>query len=188
MGVYKYLRAAYKKPKKNLQSVYQQRLIQFRKERATTRVETPTRPDRARSLGFKKKKGIFIVRQRVKRGGHTRERKKGKRQKRQSTKLILHKNYRQIAEERANRKYTNCEVLNSYWVARDGQSYWYEVIMVERTAPTVKSDKSLSWVKAHKGRAFRGLTSAGRRARGLRNKGKGSEKARPSRRANKRLL
>jgi len=35
----------------------------------------------------------------------------------------------------------------------------------------------------HKGRVFRGKTSAGKSSRGLRNKGKGAEKLRPSLRA-----
>ena len=40
--------------------------------------------------------------------------------------------------------------------------------------------------KSNKGRAFRGLTSAGKKSRGLRNKGKGAEKIRPSLKSNKR--
>jgi large subunit ribosomal protein L15e len=182
MSLVKYLKASWKRPKDN-KELWRQRLISFRKEPVTMRIDRPTRPDRARALGYKAKQGVFIVRQRVKRGGHRRPIKKCKRSKRFTTKLILHKNYRQICEERANKKFPNSEVLNSYWVAKDGKSYWYEVIMVDRTAPQGKADKSLSWVKAQKGRTFRGLTSAGKRSRGLRNKGKGSEKARPSRRA-----
>ena len=188
MGLAKYLRAAYKQPKKNLKELYHTRLIQFRRDPATLRLEFPTRIDRARALGYKSKQGVFVVRQRVKRGGHVRKKRSGKKSSRQTTKLILHKNYRQIAEERANRKFVNCEVLNSYWVARDGQHYWFEVIMVDPHSPQVSADKSLSWVKAQRGRAHRGLTSAGRKARGLRWKGKGAEKVRPGRRANKRLL
>ncbi|ALV62505.1 LSU ribosomal protein L15e [Thermococcus sp. 2319x1] len=45
----------------------------------------------------------------------------------------------------------------------------------------------IAWIagKAHKGRVFRGLTSAGKRSRGLLNKGKGAEKVRPSIRAHR---
>ncbi|MCK4859636.1 MAG: 50S ribosomal protein L15e, partial [Candidatus Omnitrophica bacterium] len=44
----------------------------------------------------------------------------------------------------------------------------------------------INWIfkNKHKGRVFRGLTSAARKSRGLRNKGKGAEKLRPSRTAN----
>ena len=37
---------------------------------------------------------------------------------------------------------------------------------------------------SHRGRAYRGKTSAGKRGRGLFNKGKGAEKLRPSLKAN----
>ena len=47
------------------------------------------------------------------------------------------------------------------------------------------SDPKINWIGArqHKGRAYRGLTSSGKKGRGLMNKGQGAEKARPSVRA-----
>ena len=80
--------------------------------------------------------------------------------------------------------------MNSYYVAQDGNHYWYEIILVDRKHPVVLADKKLSWIAAanKKGRAARGITSAGRKARGLRHKGKGAEKARPSSRANLRRI
>ncbi len=185
MGVSAYIREIWKKPKVNLGSLYQERMIEYRKEPVTVRLDHPTRLDRARTLGYKAKQGVFVVRQRVLRGGHVRQRAH-RRSKRMSTKLILEKNYQQIAEERVSRKYTNCEVLNSYHLAQDGKHYWFEVIMVDRTGPQVLANHTTSFVKTQKGRAERGLTSAGRKSRGLRRKGTGAEKARPSRRANQR--
>ena len=51
------------------------------------------------------------------------------------------------------------------------------------------ADKDLNWISTgkHKGRVFRGLTSAGKKSRGMRGKGKGREKVRPSLGANKNL-
>ena len=95
----------------------------------------------------------------------------------------MDKNFRQIAEERACRKFPNCEVLNSYPVGEDGRSIWHEVILVDRTNPHILADNRINWISTEKGRAFRGLTSAGRKSRGLRLKGKGAEKLRPSRKA-----
>ena len=91
-----------------------------------------------------------------------------------------------MAEERAARRFPNLEVLNSYWVGEDGVNKWFEVIMVDKHHPAILSDKTLSWVAApqHRGRVHRGLTSAGKKTRGLRHKGIGAEKARPSRAAN----
>jgi large subunit ribosomal protein L15e len=72
-------------------------------------------------------------------------------------------------EKRAARKYPNAEVLNSYWVGEDGKHVWYEIIFVDRDHPVILADKKLNWVKssANKSRAFRGLTSAGKKSRGL---------------------
>jgi large subunit ribosomal protein L15e len=114
----------------------------------------------------------------------------GRRPKKYGKRFVLRKNYKLVAEERANKKYPNCEVLNSYFVAKDGNFYWHEVILVDTSSPSIKADKILRWIteKQHTGRVYRGLTSAGRKIRGLRYKGKGAEKARPSRRANKRLI
>lgn len=190
MGFYKSVRDIWKKPKENLGQLWQDRLIAWRKEQAVTRLDRPTRIDRARSLGYKAKQGIFVVRARVLRGGHTRPKKwGGRRPKHITSRLSLRKNYKMIAEERANKKYPNCEILNSYFVARDGKYFWYEIILVDSAHPAIAADKDLGWIseKQHKRRAFRGLTSAGRKIRGLRYKGKGAEKARPSRRAKSRL-
>ena len=189
MSMYQHVRKLWTKPKANMPELWKQRLIAWRREPTTVRLERPTRIDRARSLGYKAKQGIFVVRQRVIRGGRQKPRPAGgRRSKRFRKRKDVRKNYQQIAEERANKKYVNCEVLNSYWVAQDGRYYWYEVILVDKAHPQIKADKNLKWIaeKQHTRRAYRGLTSAGRKSRGLRKKGKGAEKIRPSRRANQR--
>lgn len=186
MGVYKYLREIWKKPKTTAQK---ERLIQWRKEPVTVKLEKPTRLDRARSLGYKAKQGIFVVRQSLSRGNHTRPHDQaGRRTATQRRHLALRKGYQIIAEERVAKKYPNCNVLNSYWVGQDGQTVWYEVIMVDGNHPRIQSDKSLAWTAREKGRVYRGKSSAGKKSRGMSGKGDGYEKARPSRRANDRKL
>ena len=187
--MYAYIRELWKKPKENLGPLWKERLIAWRREPATVRILRPTRIDRARTLGYKAKQGYMIVRQRIPRGGRMREKTDGGRKPRRYTRrLTLGMNYQWVAEQRAAKKYVNCEVLNSYYVCEDGKFYWYEVILVDKNHPVIKKDKKINWItkKENKGRVFRGLTSAGRKARGLRNKGKGAEKVRPSRRANNR--
>ena len=93
-------------------------------------------------------------------------------------------NYREIAEQRAARKFSNTEVLNSYNIGKDGIYDFYEVILVDRASPEIKNDKELSFMANENGRAFKGLTSAGRKARGLRNSSIKATKIRPSLRAN----
>jgi len=191
MGYLKYVRMAWQKPKANMPELWKQRLIEWRKEPVTVRIGKPTRPDRARSLGYRAKQGFVIARQRVRRGGHTRPKDfGGRRPKKQKLRIDLAISYQVIAEQRAAKKFPNCEVLTSYFVAKDGMYYWYEIILVDRSHPAIKKDKRLKWIseKEHKGRVFRGLTTAGKRSRGLlTHKGKGAEKLRPGRRANKRL-
>jgi len=187
MGFYKYVREAWKNPKESNPELWRARLITWRRTPVTVRVERPTRIDRARSLGYKAKPGFIVVRQRVSRGGRMRPKiRAGRRSKHFRRRKVLSKNYAQVAEERAARRYPNCEVLNSYWVAQDGKHYWYEIILLDRSNPSVISDKDRGWIVTKRGRAARGLTSAGRKARGLRNKGQGAEKIRPSLRAKKR--
>jgi large subunit ribosomal protein L15e len=181
MSFYKYIRNVWKSPKKNLKELWSKRLIEWRKEPVTIRIEKPTRIDAARSLGYKAKQGYVVVRQRLLRGGRKRpDIKKGRRSKHSTQRKVLSKTYQQIAEERANKKFKNCEVLNSYYVAKDGRFVWYEVILVDREHPSIKADNRISWInqRKHTGRAFRGLTSSGKISRGLKNKGKGAEKTR----------
>ena len=164
-------------------------LMQWRRENAVIRLERPTRLDRARALGYRAKEGIIVTRVRVLCGGHTRpDRSGGGSTKHMRKRLALRKGYRQIAEERVAKQYSNCEVLNSYFLAKDGQHYWFEVILIDSAHPAVLADHRLCGIAQRRGRVFRGITAAGRKTRGMRWKGKGSEKTRPSRRAHDRLL
>lgn len=189
MSLYKYIRNAWKTPKKTFGDLWKQRLQEWRRDPVTVRIYRPTRIDRARSLGYRAKQGIILVRQRVSKGGRMREQfKAGRNPRKFRRNKIVSLSHQTIAERRANQKYVNCEVLNSYYVAEDGSSKWYEVIMVDKSHPAMKKDKILSWITkpAHTARAFRGLTSSARRSRGLHKKGKGAEKIRPSLHANMR--
>ena len=185
MGVYKYIKNLWKKPQETMSEEYKAKLVQWRKDASTTRIEHPTRLDRARELGYKAKQGFLIVRQRVARGGSLNKKHAGGRRSRNfSRKMNLNISYQVIAERRAVRGYKNCEVLNSYWVGEDGSNKWYDVILVDRTHPVIVQDPKLNWISLQKGRTHRGITSANRKSRGLRKKGIGSEKTRPSRNAN----
>ncbi|MDI6691320.1 MAG: 50S ribosomal protein L15e [Candidatus Bathyarchaeota archaeon] len=185
---YKYIAEAWAKPEKSfVDELMRQRLIEWRRQPTITRVEKPTRLDRARKLGYKAKQGFVIVRVRVRRGGLGKKRPKaGRRPKRMGVKKFKPaKSMRLIAEEKAARKFPNLEVLNSYWVGEDGRSKWFEVIMVDPHHPAIAADKDVNWIsqKQHRGRVFRDLTSAGKKVRGLRRKGRGAEKLRPSKKA-----
>lgn len=176
MSLYKYLRDTWQTNRETLERSY---TLQWRSEPATLRVEKPTRLDRARSLGYKAKQGFFIVRQRVDAGGRMRPTiRSGRRTKTFRKFKILDMNYQGVAERRACENYPNCEVLNSYFVGSDSKHKWYEVILIDRAHPQVLADKNASGPAKQRGRAQRGLTSANKKSRGLRYKGKGAEQAR----------
>jgi len=156
----------------------------WRREPSVVRVEHPTRLDRARALGYKAKQGIIVARVKVRRGARRKSRyQRGRRTHHMGVnKITPGKSIQTIAEERVARRYPNMQVLNSYWVGQDGKQKWYETILVDTSHPVIMSDKNLRWIchDNQKGRVFRGKTSAGRKGRGQRRKGIGTEKARPS--------
>jgi large subunit ribosomal protein L15e len=163
-GVYQYLSEAWKKGNFEID------LVKLRREPTLIILERPTRLDKARRLGYKAKPGIYVARVKVRRGGHKRPRpRSGRKPSKLRVRKALMMNYRWIAERRAAKK-TGFEVLNSYFLAKDGKHYWYEVILVDPNAKEIKADKNLRWITSNKnrGRAFRGLTSAAKKSRGLR--------------------
>lgn len=182
-GLYHYLREAWKKPSSEMT---RSRMIEWRDSNAIVKVEKPLRIDRARALGYKAKKGIVVLRVRVKRGGRKRPRAgvKGRSTKKQTNRKTLKMNYRWVCEIRAARKYPSLEVLNSYEIGKDGKHYFYEVLMVDKEREEIKSDRTLKWIANGKNnkRAERGLTSAAKKSRGLRGKSP-KKKVRPSLRA-----
>jgi large subunit ribosomal protein L15e len=184
-GLYHYLRETWKKPDTDM---LRELMIKWRKDNTILKIERPTRLDRARSLGYKAKKGYVLARVRVLRGGRKRATvNKARRSKRQTNKKTVKMNYRWISEQRAQKKFKNLEVLNSYLVGKDGRHYFYEVILMDPSKPEIKNNKTTKWIadSANKKRVLRGLTSAGKKSRGLRDKSP-MNKARPSVRAGSR--
>ncbi|MEX2017400.1 MAG: 50S ribosomal protein L15e, partial [Candidatus Pacearchaeota archaeon] len=178
-GFYHFIKQAWKKPDVK---TLRERMVEWRRSEAFVRVEKPLRLDKARALGYKAKKGFVVVRVRLLRGGHKRHRpNKKRRSKRLHGRKNLEMNYREIAEQRVARKYQNLEVLNSYPIGKDGVNYFFEVIMVDPEMPEIKSDSTINWITkpGNRGRVFRGLTSAGKKARGLRSRAP-TNKSRPS--------
>jgi len=178
-GLYHYLREAWKKPdEKRLRNL----MIEWRKQPVVLKIEKPIRLDRARTIGYKAKKGFIIARVRILRGGRKREKPaKGRRSKRQTIRKTLKMSYRWVAEMRAQKKFPNLEVLNSYFLSKDGKHYFFEVILVDYSRPEIKNDPTINWItkKTNQNRVYRGLTSAGKKSRGLRSKNP-TIKTRPS--------
>lgn len=184
-NLYGYVKRAWKNPHAGVvEETHWRRLVEWRRGPAFLRIERPTRIDRARELGYRAKPGYVVVRARVRRGGRRKPNPMGGRKpkRRGMRKITMAKSIQRIAEERAAKHYPNLEVLNSYWVGEDGMHKYFEVILVDPRHPVIRNDPKINWIggPAHRGRAFRGLTSAGKKGRGLLYKGKGAEKVRPS--------
>ncbi|KAL3837883.1 hypothetical protein ACJIZ3_022474 [Penstemon smallii] len=189
-GAYTYVSELWKKKQSDvMRFLLRVRCWEYRQLPAVVRVTHPTRPDKARRLGYKAKQGYVIYRVRVRRGGRKRPVPKGivygKPTNQGVTQLKFQRSKRSVAEERAGRKLGGLRVLNSYWINEDSTYKYFEVILVDTAHTTVRNDPRINWLcnPVHKHRELRGLTSAGKKYRGLRGKGHLHHKARPSRRA-----
>lgn len=168
MSSYKHIRATLISQYKGRPQEYRERLMKWAAEGTAVRVARPTNLARARKLGYKAKQGVLVVRVKVSKGKSKRRQTSGGRKPSKSGKYYTRaKSMQAIAEERATKKFANTEVLNSYFVGDSGSHSYYEIIMLDRESPVVKADPTYSRVIARKERAVRGLTSAGRRHRGL---------------------
>merc|ERR1719160_2489627 len=141
------------------------------------RVTGPTRPQKARSLGYKAKQGYVMYRVAVRRGGRKRPNSKGivygKPKHHGINEIKFRRSLRSTAEERIGRICGNLRVLNSYWVNQDCTHKYFEVILVDPQHKVIRNDPRINWLvnPVHKHRELRGLTSAGRKSRGLRKRG-----------------
>ncbi|KAL0439213.1 UNVERIFIED_CONTAM: 60S ribosomal protein L15-2 [Sesamum latifolium] len=192
------------------------RCWEYRQLPAVVRVTHPTRPDKARRLGYKAKQTWWKKRPVPKGIVYGKPTNQG------VTQLKFQRSKRSVAEERAGRKLGGLRVLNSYWInenkkkhkeafgqfsfvlddfpelidsvivkaetlsaLQDSTYKYFEVILIDPAHTTVRNDPRINWIcnPVHKHRELRGLTSAGKKYRGLRGKGHLHHKARPSRRA-----
>ncbi|CAI5501850.1 unnamed protein product [Closterium sp. Naga37s-1] len=189
-GAYKYVSELWKKKQSDvMRFLLRVRCWEYRQLPSIIRVSRPTRPDKARRLGYKAKQGYVVYRVRVRRGGRKKPVAKGivygKPKSQGVTQLKFQRNKRAVAEERAGRRLGGLRVLNSYWVNQDSAFKYYEVILVDPHHQAIRNDAHINWLcrPVMKHRELRGLTSAGRHHRGLLRKGHKSTKNRPSVRA-----
>jgi ribosomal protein L15E len=72
-------------------------------------------------------------------------------------------------QERVGRKCGGLRILNSYWVAQDSTYKFFEVISVDPNHKAIRRDAEVQWMCTSKAkhREMRGITSAGRKSRGL---------------------
>ena len=191
MGAYKYLEEIWKKKQSDLMRfILRMRTWEYRQLPAIHRCSRPSRPEKARKMGYKAKQGFIIYRVRIRRGGRKKPVRKGiingKPKSQGVIGLKMKKSLRAVAEQRVGKKLGNLRVLNSYWVGQDSTFKFYEVILVDPSHKAIRRDPKINWIArpVMKRRDERGLTSAGKKFRGLRKKGVADNKNRPSKNAN----
>ena len=130
---------------KSKASELKSKAILWRTEPTIHRIRRPSRIDRARRLGYKAKQGIIVVRARVGRGGMRKQRPvAGRRPKHLGVTHIKQSiSMRKVAQRRVEEKFPNMEVLGSYYLYKDGNYFWYEVILADPNHPSISKDKEM---------------------------------------------
>ncbi|XP_045415459.1 60S ribosomal protein L15-like [Lemur catta] len=167
VGACKYIQELWRKKQSDVTCfLLRVRCWQYRQLPALHRAPRPTHPDKARRLGYKAKQGYVIYRIRVRHGGGKRPAPKGA----TYGKPVRHaRSLQSVAEERAGRHCGALRVLNSYWVGEDSTYKFFEVILIDPFHKAIRRNPDTQWITkpVHKHREMRGLTSAGRKSRGL---------------------
>lgn len=175
MAAYKYLEALYRHKQSDVfRFLNRVRTWEYRQLPAVCRVNTPTRVEKARKLGYRAKPGYVCFRVRVRKGDKKRAVKKGiVYGKPRNAGVSQQKSFRslQVEAERIFERSAGkgLRTLNSYYVAKDGLYKYYEVLAVCPGTQAIRNDPKINWIVStlHKSRAQRGKTHAGRKSRGL---------------------
>merc|ERR1711983_582969 len=146
MGAYKYMTELYRKKQSDvMRYLLRIRCWQYRQLTKVHRAPRPTRPDKARRLGYKAKQGFVIYRIAMRRGGRKRPVAKGCPYGKPKTSGPVNqqkpeRNLQSIAEERVGRRLKGLRVLNSYWVGQDSTYKDFVVLLLPVNHP-------VDWVK-----------------------------------------
>merc|ERR1711991_536874 len=151
MGAYTYMNEMWKKKQSDVMRFLQRiRCWEYRHQNRLVRVPHPTRPEKARRMGFKRKAGYVVYRIRVRRGGRKRPVHRGicygKPKTAGVNQLKNKKNTQSIAEEKVGRAIGSLRVLNSYWVNQDGTYKWFEVVCVDPSHSAIRYDPRINWI------------------------------------------
>merc|ERR1711939_1085878 len=167
MGALKYVEELHKKKQSDvLRFLLRVRCWELRQLNVIHRATRPSRPDKARRLGYKAKQGYGIYRVRVRRGGRKRPAPKGatygKPTNQGINQLKSQRSLKSPAEERVGRRCANLRVLNSYWINQDSTYKYFEVILVDPQHKAIRRDARINWIvnPVHKHRESRGLTAS----------------------------
>jgi large subunit ribosomal protein L15e len=187
MVAYSFINEIWRKKQSDVMSfLLQVRAWEYRNLPTIYRIKKPSRPEKARQLGYKSKQGFVVYRVKVRRGDRKKPVSKGitsgKPKNHGVNQMKYSRNKRSIAEERVGKICGNLRILNSYWINEDSSFKFFEVILVDPNHKCIRRDFKINWIclSHSKHRELRGITSAGKKSRGLRRKGHRANKIRPS--------
>merc|ERR1711868_209903 len=151
MGALKYVEELQKKKQSDvLRFLLRVRCWEYRQLPVVHRATKPSRPDKARRLGYKAKQGYVIYRVRVRRGGRKRPNPKGivygKPKHQGINQIKWRRNLRSKAEERVAKRCGNLRVLNSYWINQDSTYKYYEIILIDPSHAAIRNDPRINWM------------------------------------------
>lgn len=148
-------------------------IVDARQRDPVFRRERPLFLERARTLGYKAKQGFVIYSARIKKGCPPRPYHNGNTHGKCKNAGIYQikstMKHQTKAEMLAGAKCTNLRVLNSYEYGSDYMYNYYDVILVDPNHNAIRNSPTINWIcnPVHSRRECRGLTSAGKKSRGL---------------------
>src|ERR687893_2529733 len=143
--MYHHIAETWKSMLKTRSQIIKDKAYAWRREPTIHRIDSPSRLDRARALGYKAKQGIVVARVRVGRGGMRKQRPvSGRRPKHLGVVHIKQSiSMKRVAERRVAEKFPNLEVIGSYFLHKDGMNIWYEIILADPAHPAISKDREM---------------------------------------------
>ncbi len=147
------------------------KIVEARQFDVVHRIEKPTFIDRARKLGYKAKHGYTVWSVRIRKGDAIRNYNNGN-TRGKCVNAGIHQikpslNKQNEAEQIVGKKLGGLRLLSSYKIGVDVRFHYFEVICVDPMHNAIRNDHKINWICSKKHREMRGLTSAGRKSRGL---------------------
>merc|ERR1712139_200396 len=138
-----------KKQSETMRYLQRIRVWQYRNLNAIHRASRPTRPEKARRLGYKATQGFVVYRIRMRRGGRKKPVPKGATMGKpvhmgvfvQATRRL-----QSVAEERVGRHCGALRVLNSYWVGEDSTYKYFEVLLMDPQLNAIRNNPKHQWI------------------------------------------
>ncbi len=135
MGAYKYIKESFENSFRQRSDSFRNRLQKFRGKKTVEKLDKPTNPVRARELGFKARKDFSVAIVRIKRGKRARGKPdQGRKPGRNRKYVNPGSSIQEYAERKAQKRFPNLYVFNSYLIGEDGMHKYFEVLMQDRNA------------------------------------------------------